>query len=90
MLDEEYPALVEYALKYLNEKYDDRPLYTRKTSCTYIIRVIITKVLCDDKKGTLFGMLGVNEQDWLSLYKKTYETIKTTENINEIAAFKIL
>lgn len=91
----EYPALVNYALSTMNEHETDVPASLPRSS-TRVMNFIIHQIVVPTIMGkrsfpyNTFSIMGVPCDDWLSLYKKTYEWIETRENINEIIAFKML
>ncbi|MCK4500760.1 hypothetical protein KAU11_09680 [Candidatus Babeliales bacterium] len=89
MLQREHPALIECISQKLTQR--EGGYVSLPDSSPTILKTIVYELILPHKKvNDRFHEMGVEFGDWYGLHKKTYEWVKSQENINEIMAFKLL
>ena len=91
-MQQEFPAVIEYALYKLNSDSDNGVTpHTLPKSSVMVLRYITHDIISSTKNTSdVFDCMGVKQGNWLLLNKRVYQWVEKTENLNEILAFKML
>ena len=92
-MQQEFPAVVEYAMFKINQKENSESgtvPYTLPKSSVMVLRCIVHDIISINGAPDVFDYMSVEQGNWLLLNKRVYQWVAKIEDLNEVLAFKLL